>query len=486
MNNIKAETIKGIKWNTISKFTLQPVQFIYGAILAHLVTPHEMGILGLTAIFFAVAELLKDAGFGAALIRKQDRTEEDCSTVFWFNIGASFVLSFILFLVAPWFASFYNEPALTNLTRVSAVLMVLNSTTNVHWCLYSARRDFKTPAIVGMITTLTAMPFCLWAAYAGWSYWAPFLHGIISSLLSLVIMWIISPWKPKCIFSLKSFREFLGYGSKLVASGLITTMYGESRTFIIGKFYSSSQLAIFSRAKNLSYFVPHFIDNILSGVSFPVLSTLQEDVNKLHAVYIKFVRLTALATLWPILLLAANSDAFIYCVYGENWLPVADFIEIICCAVFLDRITYVAVHILLVMGRTDLNLKRTIWLYSASLISMIVGACYSIEGICYAMIFSCAFNAWITMFFVNKCTGISQLEQLRCMLPYAMIALVSVLPCMLLNLLSINSFLLLSLSLLSSTVCFLSILYIKKDDIAMELFSSVKETKIGKLIFHSD
>ena len=483
MSNIRKETISGVKWGTISKFTLQPVQFIYGAVLAHLVSPHEIGILGLTAIFFAVASQLKDAGFGSALIHKQDRTEQDCSTVFWFNIGMSLLLSLALFLAAPWFADFYDEPALINLTRVSAVMLLLNSTTSVHWSLYSARRDFKTPAIVGMVTTLIAMPFCLWAAYAGWSYWAVFMQSIISGLLSLIIVWVISPWKPKWVFSKQSFREFFNYGSKLVATGLVWSIYNESRAFVIGKFYSPTQLALYSRAHHLCYLAPHMVNGVLGSVTFPILSTLQSDKEKLNAVYRKYIRLTALLTLWPMLLLVCNSDSFIYCIYGENWLPAAFYARIICFGAILDPIAYVAVQMFLVTGRTDLSLKREIWLRSLAFTAMIIGAMHSVAGICYAIVFASSFNAWISSLYIYKCSGISQKVQLRDIGGYAIIAAVSVIPCILLNLLPLTPYLLLPLSLLCSAICFIGILYFRKDETALQVFHTIQETKIGKIIF---
>ena len=482
MSNIRQETISGIKWGTISKLTLQPVQFIYGAILARLVTPHEIGILGLTAIFFAIAAQLKDAGFGSALIRKQERTEEDCSTVFWFNVGMSLLLSLVLFLAAPCFAAFYNEPALENLTRISALMMLLNSTTSVHWSLYPARRDFKTPALVGMFTTIIAMPFCLWAAYSGWSYWAVFMQGVISGFLSLIIVWIISPWKPRFIFSIKAMREFFGYGSKLVAAGLVWTTYNESRAFVIGKFYSPAQLALYSRAHHMCYLAPHMVNGVLGGVSFPILSTLQEDKEKLNTVYRKYIRLTALLTLWPMLVLACNSELFIYCVYGENWLPAAYYARIICFAALIDPVAFVAVQMFNVTGRTDLSLKREIRLRTFAFTAMIIGAMHSVAGICYALIFSSAFNAWISSLYIGKCSGISQRVQLRDIVPYAVIAVISIAPCLLLNLLSLSPFLLLPFSLLCSTICFISILFYRKDETALQVLQIIKESKIGKII----
>ena len=188
----------------LQKCTLQPLQLVFGMILARLVTPEEIGILGLTAIFFAVASQLSECGFGAAIIRKQDRTEEDINTMFWFNSGMSLLMSVILFLSAPLFVTFFNQPALLWLTRASACMMFFDSLGCIHWILYSARRDFKTPAIIQTIVAVCSMPLCIGLAYADWGSWAIMTQGIFTGLSSLVIVWVISLWKPRFIYSFKS------------------------------------------------------------------------------------------------------------------------------------------------------------------------------------------------------------------------------------------------------------------------------------------
>lgn len=164
MGRVREETISGAKWQMLQKCTLQPLQLLFGMVLARLISPAEMGILELTAIFFAVAGSLASAGFGQALIRKIDRTEEDINTMFWFNAAMSLIMSAILFLMAQWFADYFHQQALVNLTRVSAAMMFLNSFAGVHWTLYSCRRDFKTPAIISTCTTIVGMPVCLYLA----------------------------------------------------------------------------------------------------------------------------------------------------------------------------------------------------------------------------------------------------------------------------------------------------------------------------------
>lgn len=169
MSCVKEETIKGAKWGFIRKLTVQPVQMLFGMVLARLITPTEMGILGLTAIFFSVASTLADSGFGSALVRKLDRSEEDINTMFWFNLVMSALLGVALYLSAPCFAAFYNQPELLWLTRVSAILLFLTGSSSVHLTLFQCKRDFKTPAIIGLISSFVGMPVCLLLAWQGWA-----------------------------------------------------------------------------------------------------------------------------------------------------------------------------------------------------------------------------------------------------------------------------------------------------------------------------
>lgn len=407
---------------------MQPVQFVFGIILARLITPEEMGILGLTAIFFAIAGQLQSCGFGTALIRKQERTDEDICTVFWFNVGMSFLFSLALFLAAPWFVWFFDQPALLNLTRVSALLMFLGSTGSVHWTLYSARRDFKTPAIVGMCTTLVAMPFTIWAAFAGWSYWAAMLQGIISGLLGLITIWIISPWKPSFKFSAASFKEFFGFGIKLTASGLLISIYDQSRTFIIGKFYSPAQLANFSRAFSLCSMPLNLGYGLLSGIFFPIISTLQHDEARMDAVFEKFSRILILATIWLMLTLAINSHSIIYVVYGEKWIGCASYMSLLCFGIICNPLAAINNEFVNAKGRSDLTMKCTFYIKLISMACMLYGAYHSVEGICIAAICT----GWIALLFylhsTSKVSAVGKLKQLRNISFYAILCMVALIP----------------------------------------------------------
>ena len=481
MASVREETARGVKWGLIQKCTMQPVQFLFGIILARLISPEEMGILALTGIFFAFAGQLQECGFGAALIRKQERTDEDICTVFWFNVTMSFLLSLALFLAAPCFVWFFDQPALLNLTRVSALLMFLNSTGSVHWTLYQARRDFKTPAIVSMCTTLVAMPFTIWAALAGWSYWAPMLQGIVTGLLGLITVWIISPWKPRFRFSPSSFKEFFRFGANLALTGILMQFYSEIRTFIIGKFYSPAQLAYFSKAQQTCSMPLNLMYGIMNPVTYPILSTLQHDHSRLIHVYRQYTRITALIAEWGMVTLAANAPSLIVTLYGESWKTTAIYAQILCFGWMINPMLGLNMNLCTIQGRTDLNLRFEMILRCVSIGVMVWCAFYSVRALCYAAVFSSFFG------FIVSCIMVTRISELRIShiaedsLPYLIIALLSNIPAYIINLQAWPSYYQLSAGVVLSIVIFSILLLIKKDSTAATLLSFVRNKYFNRM-----
>lgn len=428
MGRIADETLQGAKWGVIQKATLQPVQFLFSIILARLITPDEMGILGLTSIFFVFASQLQSCGFGAALIRKQDRTDEDICTAFWFNVGMSAILATCIFAAAPWFAWFYNQPALLNLTRVSAVMMFLSSTCSVHYSLYSARRDFRTGAIIAMVCALVPMPFTIWAAFCGWSYWSLMVQSVMANLLSLSIIWIISPWKPSFKWSNQSFREFFGFGFKMTLSNLLSSLYTESRTFIIGKFYSPAQLAYFSKGTSLCQTPINLTVNLLSGITYPILSTLQDQPDRLISVYRKYIRLTSLVVEWIMLTLAFNSHNSILLLFGENWLQAAFYVQILCYGFMFNPLSSINANLYAVLGRTDVMLKRVAIMRVYGILVMLGGATISVEWVCYAAVSCAILTLLLALYFTSQISPLTARMQLADFCPYLLMGLVANIP----------------------------------------------------------
>lgn len=418
MGDVKKETLSGAKWQLLQKCTMQPVQFVFSMILARLITPEEFGILGLTAVFFAVAMQLQDCGFGSALIRNIHRTEEDINTVFWTNVGLSFLLASILFASAPLFVWFFHQPALLWLTRVMALLMFVQSTGSVHWTLYSCRRDFKTPAMINMASAMVAMPACILAAYAGWSYWAVVTQSIVSAAISLCWVWLVSPWRPSLMWSRKSFRASFSYGSKLMMKGMLSALIGNMRSLLVGKFFSPAALGLYTRGWHVAELPITTFTSVLGPVTFPILATLQENQDRLLEVYSKYIRITSLAIFFGCALLIALAEPFINVCFGPSWSECAVYAQILTWAAMSYHIGLVNENLLLVKGRSDIALRifvfKSVLHYAALIPAMFLG----MKAVCLAAVVVVPPGLLINTYYTGKLCGLPLSRQVKDFLPY--------------------------------------------------------------------
>lgn len=428
MGRLRKETLSGAKWQMLQKMTLEPVQMLFAMVLARLITPAEMGVLGLTAVFFAVASQLASAGFGSALIRKVDRTEEDINTAFWFNTGMSFLMALCLFLAAPWFAEFYNQPDLVLMSRISAGLLFLNSFASVHWTLFSCRRDFKTPAIIHTVVALISMPVCLVMAYMGFSYWSVLAQSACSATLHLVTVWIVSPWKPRFIFSKKSFAELFGFGSKLAASGLLFILYKNLRTFIIGKFYSPADLGLYTRGDHVAAIVPNTVGGMLDSVSYPILSTVQNDDARLVFAYRKYICVSTLVLAWGSLLLCAMAEPLVRVMYGATWLLCVPFLQVATLNYALNHVSIINLNLLKVKGRSDLFLRLEIIKRVISIGMILYAATISVLAICWATVIYTQIAIFINCYYTGKIIKLTWWQQQKDYVPYVLWAALSAVP----------------------------------------------------------
>lgn len=475
MGRVAKETFSGMKWMLLQKCTMQPLNLIFAMFLARLVTPEEMGILGLTTIFFAIAGQLASCGFGAALIRKQDRTEEDINTMFWFNAGMSLLMSLILFLCAPLFVAFFNQPALLWLTRASACMMFFNSLGSVHWTLYTARRDFKTPAIIQTIIAICSMPLCIGLAFAGWGSWAIMTQGIFSGLTSLIVIWLVSPWKPRFIFSTKSFREMFGYGSKLALSGLLDTGYMNIRNLIIGRFYTPADLAYYSRGQHIAGVFPTTICGMLGSVTFPILATLQDNPEKLRQIYRQYLKLFTLSITWICLCIAAYSEPFIAVMYGDQWGQAVIYCQLVCFSYAIYHIHVINLNLLTVLGRSDLFLRLEIIKKILALMVMIYCATISVVAMCIGSLICSYICIYINSYFSKNLIKLSIREQLMDYTPLFILAFITTwIPAYFITALPIWAITQLAIGGTASFTLYFTILYITKNNTLNDLLKLIQ------------
>lgn len=479
MSRITRETADGMRWMLLQKCTLQPVTLVYSMVLARLLSKEEMGLMGLTAIFFTAAGTLAASGFGSALIRKQNRTAEDADTLFWFNLGMGLLIALLFFCSAPWLAEFFEAPPLCNLVRASALIVLLNSAANVHMAHYMSRRQFKVPALICLGSALVAMPLCLLLAWQGWGVWAYMAQGIVSALLSALLFWLICPWKPGWRFSMNSFRELAPMGCRLAATGLLDTAYIHARAFFIGKIYTPAALASYKNGAQLAAMCPTVLCYMLDQITFPILSTLQNSPKKLIGVYRRYMRLFTLPIAWLCLFTAAFAEPLVRLCYGPGWEECIPYLQILSVSYATWHLQIINLNLLKAGGPPRLFLRLEL-VKKCLGIGILIGMFFiSVEAICWGAlgtsVLCLGINTWATRRYMH----LPILLQLRDWLPgFALAAACTWLPALLLH--SIAPLPQLGTGLTLSLTLYLGILYFTAPGALREIGFLLRKSTLGK------
>lgn len=415
--SLKRKTLKGTIWSSLERFSVQGIQFFVMIVMARILTPEDYGLVGMLAIFIAISQSLIDSGFSQALIRKQDRSEVDNSTVFYFNIAVGTVLYIILFISSPVIADFYDEPVLIPLMRVISLSVLINSFVVVQRALLTVKIDFKTQAKATFSGAVVSGIVGITMAYTGFGVWAIVAQQIINLLTVAILLWVLSHWRPRLVYSWSSFRELFSFGSKLAISGIIDTIYRNIYLIIIGKVFKASDLGYYTRAHQFAEFPSSNVTGIVQRVTFPVLCTIQNDDDRLRNVYRRFLRVSAFVVFPLMMGLAGVARPFVTLVLNEQWAFAGILLQIICFAMMWYPVHAINLNLLQVKGRSDLFLKLEIYkkLIGIAIIALTVP--FGLEAMCYGAILSSILSLVVNTYYTGKLINVGFFMQMRDLLP---------------------------------------------------------------------
>lgn len=416
-SSIKEKSFSGIVWSSIERFSVQGVQLLVTLVMARLLSPEEYGLIGMLAIFIAVSQSFIDSGFSNALIRKIDRDETDFSTVFYFNIVVGIVCYLILFFSAPLIARFYNQPILIPLTRVLSINLFINSLTVVQRAKLTIKVDFKTQAEASFLAVIISGITGITMAYKGCGVWALATQQIVNGGINMVALWIMAHWKPKLVYSWKSFKELFSFGSKLLLSGLIDTTYINIYLIVIGKVFSAADLGYYTQAHKLSEFPSSNLTGIMGRVSYPILCSIQEDDERLRNVYRQYLKLSAFV-IFPLMVgLSALAEPTIKLLLGEKWLPAVPLLQLLCFSMMWYPIHAINLNLLKVKGRSDLFLRLEIIKKAVGVTIMVITIPFGVAAMCAGGIVSSIFCLGINTYYTGKLIQVGFIRQMKDLMP---------------------------------------------------------------------
>lgn len=383
--SLKDRAINSMMWVTIDKTGGYFLLFVSNLVLARLLMPEDFGCIAMLHVFLAIADIIVHGGFGTALIQKKKPTHVDYTSVFYINLAISIVLYGALFFAAPAIARFYSMPLLCVVLRVQAIELIINSFSVVQLSILKRNLKFKALAVRNILSSFLGLTACVVCAFCGLGVWSLVINVIVARFSGVLLLWKASTWRPTLEFSWASVKELFGFGGFMMLSSIIGSIYNELQSLLVGKFYSASDLGYVNQAKKLEGIPSGALSSVVTQVSFPVFSKLQDNVDALKYGLKKNIKSIQYINLPMMLLLMVIAEPLIELLYGERWMACVPYFQILCVSHFLGVIVPLNMSIISAKGKGRLYLVTQLIKCGFSIIVIVLSVHHGIYALMIAL-----------------------------------------------------------------------------------------------------
>ena len=461
-HSLKEKAVKGVGWSVIDNVVQTGVTFVISIVLARLLSPDDYGLIGIIAIFTTVCTALINGGFTTALIRKKDATDDDYNTAFIANLGISIVLYSLIFFGAPFIAVFFNREELITLIQVSSLGLIIGALALVQQTRLTKRIDFKSQTKITLVASLTSGIVGIAMAFLGLGVWALVAQQLVNHSIRTLLLWFVNRWIPKLKFSNNSFHELFGFGWKMMVSSVLDTIWKELYQVVVGKFYSPASLGQYTRSKQFSKLLSQNLTSVIQRVTYPVLSNIQDDKERMVIAYRKIIKITMFVTAISVFFLGAISEPLLYCLIGPKWHDAAIYLPLICISSSTYPLHAINLNMLQVQGRSDLFLGLEVIKKIIALVPLAIGALVGIMPMLYTNIITNIVAYFLNSYYSGKFLGYSSWMQIRDISPSYTIATIIALFIYFFKYLPMSSWLILLLQIAVGITLFFIICWMTK------------------------
>ena len=424
VSDLKRKTVKGFFWSSLESLFSQGQGIIFGIFLARILSPQEFGLIGMITIFISIAQVFVDSGLSQSLIRKQDCTTLDYSTIFWVNLVIGIVSYLIIWIAAPYIASFYAKPELVSLTRVTSLAILIGAVTIIQQTKLTKEIDFKTLTASSTIGTFVSGVASLLLAYYGFGVWSLVWRTIINQVVRSAILWNHNRWWPKIYLSKILLKEHFAFSSNILFLSILAALYKNFSNLIIGKNYSDKVLGYYTNADQYSLMPSSTISNVTNKVSYPVLSEMQNDDVKLKASIHKLITTVMYISFVVMFGLVAVAKPLFVVVLGEKWLPSVIMFQALCIGYAISPMHVINQNVMKIKGRSNLLLKTEIIKYIIFTPLLVLGTIYGISLLIAGIVLYYWIGFIVNAMYTKRLIGYSMISQGLDFLPAMGIALV--------------------------------------------------------------
>ncbi|MHC0447279.1 lipopolysaccharide biosynthesis protein [Flavobacterium sp. 3-218] len=422
--SLRKQAVSGMIWTFLQQFGSQLISFVVSMVLARLLLPEEFGLIGMLTIFMGIGSALFNGGLTSSLIRTQECSQEDYSTVFYFNFLGSILIYGILFIAAPWIAKFYHQPQLTIITRVYGLTFIFSAFGTVQNTILTRELKFKKLAIISVPALVISSVVGIVMAYLNYGVWSLILSTLVNTFFVSFFLWFSADWYPKLIFSKDKFIQHFYYGYKLTISAILETVFTNIYQIVIGRFYSPALVGYYTRANTLMMLPVGNISGALNKVVFPLFSKVQDDLPRFRNSYKQIMQMVLFIVTPIIVLMGLLAKPLIILLFTDKWLAVVPIFKIICFTGILYPIHLYNLIVLEVKGRSDLFLKLEIFKKILLTIILIVSFFYGFYALLWGQLIFSILALFINTHYAGKILKYSMWQQIRDILPIFIFAVV--------------------------------------------------------------
>ena len=424
--SLKKKAVSGMLWTALQKYSKMFIQFVSGIILARLLTPYDYGCIGMLAIFMVLAESFIDGGFGSALIQKKRPTQEDYSTIFYWNIAMAAVLYAVIYFSAPAISRFYDIPLLCSVLRVQGIILFVYAFNIVQRNQLQKTLDFKAISIVTITTAIIALIVTIIMAYHGCGVWSLVAQMLLTAAIPAIVFWFYLKWRPSWMFSWKSFKELFSFGFFMFLTHILNQFGQQVQGLLIGKFYNPSIMGYYSKAHGTEKLASTSISQVLTQVTYPLYAEVQDDKVKLANMIRKLTMTLAYVTfpLMFILLLCAK-PIFVF-LYTDRWLASVPYFQVLCLAGLAYCLQSVNYQSIAAIGKSRIMFIWTLVKRICGIGLMVLGLiCWGMEGLLVGVVLGTWFAYFVNIVLVSKYIGYRWWSQLLDILPVLVASIVA-------------------------------------------------------------
>lgn len=385
--SLRTNIINSLFWKFLERGGTQGIQFLVQLLLARILTPEDYGTIALIIIFIQISNVFIQSGFNTALIQKSDADDIDFSSVFYLSLFVSLIIYIILFFTAPSIAVFYDKPIVSPVLRVLGVTLFFGAINSIQNAIIAKTMQFKKLFYSSLISILVSSILAILAAYNGLGIWAIVIQQLTLQILITVVMWFTVKWRPKLLFSFEKLSNLFSYGSKILASSLIETLYNNIRGLVIGKIYNPSVLGYYNRGQQFPSVIITNINGTIQSVMLPVLSAEQSDLKKVKSLVRRSISVSSFLVFPLMIGLAVIAEPLIVLVLTDKWLPAVPFLQIYCISYAVWPLHTANLQAINALGRSDIFLKLEILKKVIGIIILLFSVKYGVYAIAFGEVF---------------------------------------------------------------------------------------------------